>query len=890
MNVRHLRAWAMRIVGAFGRDRRDRELAEELESHIQMHVDDNVAAGMTPEDARRDALVKLGGVEPTKEIYRSRRGLPVADAVGKDLGYGLRRLAKSPGFTSVAVLSLSLGIGANTAIFSLVNTALLRPLPIAQPERVVSVSNVSEGRPFPAFSYPNYKDFRDRNDVFDGLIAYRFAPLSLSHDGVNERLWGYVVSGNYFDVLGVRADRGRLLTPDDDVQPGAHPVAVVGYRCWRQRFGSDPSIVGKNVIVNGRSYEVVGVAQDGFSGTEIIAAPEMWFPMAMQAELEVGNAWLDKRGVENAFVQGRLKPGVGVAQAQAQLNSIAEDLEREFPDDNEGKRVVLSAAGFMGASPMRGALLGFTGILMVVVTFVLLLACTNLANLLLVRAADRRKEIAVRLALGASRTRLVMQLMSESLLLAVASGAVGFAFAYVLVRLTVAIKAPVDFPLALDLHMDYRVLAFTCLISLVTGVLFGLLPALQATRVDLLTSLKDKPSFGSYRHSWLKSGLVVLQVVLSLVLLVGGGLMLRALQRAETVDVGFEPRGAAEVSFDVRLQGYDTPRGLQFQKTLLERVRSSPDVRYAGLVDLPPVDLHFSRTSVFVEGQVPGSAGKAPQAMTSRISPGYLQAMGVRLLRGRDFTERDDLSAPPVAIVNETFARRFWPGEEPLGQHFRRGGPESPAIEVVGVVEDGKYAGLNEEPQPYFCRPFAQAYSGATTVIVRSDADPQKTIALVRDELRALDPQMPVGSARSLTERLGLALLPARIVASVLGSFGLVALVLAAIGIYGVMSYVVASRTHEIGVRMALGARALDVLRLAVGQGMTLVLAGVGVGVAVAWALTRFMKLLLFGVSATDPLTFAAVATLLVAVALAACYVPARRASKVDPLEALRTE
>jgi macrolide transport system ATP-binding/permease protein len=887
MSPRRARAWLARLAGLVTRN--DRELAEELESHLQMHVDDNVRAGMSPDEARRHALVKLGGLEAAKEGVREQRALPLVETLSRDVRHGVRRLVRSPGFTVVALLSLTLGIGANTAIFSLLNTAALRPLPVERADELVSVANATGQGAFPTLSYPNYRDLRDRSDAFSGLIAYRFAPLSMSYDGVNERLWGYVVTGNYFEVLGVRAAIGRLLSPDDDRLPGAHPVAVVSYECWQRRFGGTPDVLGKSLVVNGRAYTVVGVAPEGFFGTEIIAAPELWFPMAMQAEVEVGNSWLEERGVENVFVQGRLAPGAGVARAQASLDALTAELAQEFPDVNEEMRVTVAPPGMMGGM-MRGAVLGFTALLMVVVAFVLLLACTNLANLLLARSSERRREIAVRLAMGASRGRLVRELMTESMLLALGSGALGYLLAYSLVRVAVLLKPPVDVPLSVELHMDYRVLAFTCAVSLVTGVLFGLLPALQATKVDLLPALKDEASSTGFHRSWWKGGLVVLQIALSLLLLVGGGLMVRALQRAQTVELGFEPEGAVEASFDLRLQGYDAARGKEFQKALLERLRARPEVRHAGIVDLPPVDLHFSRSSVVVEGRPPEREGSVPRAMASRVSPGYFQAIGTRLLQGRDFTDRDDESAARVAIVNETFVRRFWPGEDPIGRRFSVGSAESPAVEVVGVVEDGKYASLGEAPQPYFCRPLSQAYLGMNTVVVRSDADPQSLLAAIRAEVRGLDPQLPLASAKPLVDRMAMPLLPARMAASVLGTFGLVALALAAIGIYGVMSNAVARRTREIGVRVALGAQAADVLRLAMRQGMVPVVAGVAIGMAAALALMQMAKGFLFGVSAADPLTYGAVTALLVGVALLACYVPARRAARVDPMVALRSE
>jgi predicted permease len=880
---------------------REAEIVEELAQHLEDRYQELRISGAADEAAARAALAELSEgqwlahelrrierpVNDEPEVLGARRASMIGD-VWYDLRYGLRMLGKNPGFTVIAVLTLALGLGANTAIFSLLNTALLRPLPIEQPEQLVTLNNTAERRTFAAFSYPNYKDFRDRNQVFSGLIAYRFAPLALSHNGVNERLWGYLVTGNYFEVLGVKAALGRVISVDDDRTRGAHPVAVMSYKCWQTRFGGDPGIIGKGVIVNSRSYTIIGVAPPGFCGTEIVATPEMWFPMAMQAQIEVSNDWLDERGTETLFVQGRLKPGVSMTQAQTALNVVAAQLAREYPNINEGKRVTLSPPGVFGSS-MRGPFLGFVGLLMGVVGLALLLACTNLANLLLARASERRREIAVRLALGASRFRVVRQLLTESLLLALAGGVLGLLLAVWLVGLAQAFKLPLDLPLSLELYVDYRVFIFTGLISLVTGVLFGLLPAWQATKTDLAPALKGGVAFGRYRRSWLKNSLIVAQVALSLVLLVGGGLMVRALKQAQTVNLGFTPERAVEVSFDLRLQGYDEARGREFQKGVLERVRALPGVQSAGTADLVPVDLHFSRVPVFIEGQPPERITTAPRALFNRVSPGYFQAMDTRLRRGRDFTEQDDEKASRVAIINEAFARRCWPGVDPIGKRFSLGRPESPKLQIIGVAQDGKYAGLNEDPRPFVYLPLLQSYSGATSVVVRAAADPQPLIAAVRREVLQLDPHLPV-SSRTLVERMSVPLLPARVAASVLGGFGLLALALAAIGIYGVMSYAVSSRTREIGIRMALGAQKADVLKLVIGQGVRLTLIGVTIGLVAALALTQLMKSLLLGVSATDPLTFVGVTVLLVGVALLACYIPARRATRVDPLVALRYE
>lgn len=806
----------------------------------------------------------------------------------QDLRFGFRMLLKKPGFTLIAVLSLALGTGANTAIFSFVNALLLRPLPIEKPSELVSLNNADARQAFPAFSYPNYKDFRDRNDVFSGLIAYRFTPLSMSHDGINERVWGFEVSGNYFDVLGVDTILGRIISLDDDRVAGASPVAVMSYKCWQQRFGGDQSIIGKDVIVNGRGFTIVGVASRGFFGTEVVSQPELWFPMAMEAQLETGNNWLDDREAKNVFLQGRLKPNVSVTQAQTALNSIAMDLEREYPIINEGKRVELSPPGLIGLA-MRGPVMGFSGLLMAVVGLVLLLACINLANLLLARAADRRREIAVRLALGASRFRLVRQLLTESVMLAFCGGALGLLPAFWLVNLAAKFEVPPTIPLAFDIHIDYRVFIFTFLLSLATGVLFGLLPALHATKTDLISALKDEPSFGGHRKSWLKSSLIVFQIALSLMLLVGGGLMMRSLKQAQAINLGFDPKNAIEVAFDLRLQGYESAQGKEFQKHVLDRVRALPGVQAVGLADMIPVDLHFSRRAVFIEGQSPERTANTPSAMINRAGPQYFQAMGTRLLAGREFTEQDDQKAQRVAIVNEAFARRFFPGEDAIGKRFSLGRPESARTQIVGVVEDGKYAGLNESPRPFVARPVWQSDVGATSVIVRTDGDPQRMIGAVTREVQDLDPHLPI-SSNTLVGKLDVPLLPARIGASLLGGFGVLALALAAIGIYGVISYAVSTRTHEIGIRMALGAEKSDVMKLVLGQGLKLALIGIAIGLVTSLGLTQFMKAILFGVSATDPLTFAISSVVLGSVALLACYLPARRATKVDPMVALRHE
>ncbi len=809
----------------------------------------------------------------------------------QDLRYGARMLLKRPGLTVIAVVTLALGIGANTAIFSLVNTVLLRPLPVDRPEQLVSLNSVSPTgeNSIPTLSYPNYRDYRDRNEVLAGTLCYRFAPISLSNNGVNERMWSYLVSGNYFDVLGVRPALGRFFTQEDDKAPGAHPVAVITYNCWQKRFGGSADAVGQSMIVNGRSFSIIGVAQQGFYGSEISYVPEMWFPMMMLEQIEPGNNYLENRDAANFFVQGRLKPGVTTPQAEGALKAIAAQLAREYPNENENKTIELSPPGLFGAF-MRGPILGFAGVLMAVVGLVLLLACTNLANLLLARATERRKEIAIRLAIGASRRRLVRQLLTESVLLATCGGVLGLGLAYWLVDAMVGLKPPLDIPLSTELHIDYRVLLFTAAVSVLTGVVFGLLPALQATNPDLVPALKDETAISGYRRSWLRSGLVVFQVSLSLLLLICAGLVLRGLQRAQLLNPGFVPQHAIEMSFDPNLQGYDGPRSKTFKRQLLERVRALPGVEYAGVSNFVPLSMNINNNSIFVEGAPQERGANIPQAMTSGASPGFISALGADLLQGRDFVEQDGERKQREAVINETFARRFWPGQSALGKRFSLEAAAGPWVEVVGMMRDGKYFSLSEDPAPFVFLNLRPENGSYLTLVVRTASEPQSVIGALRSEFQQLDANLPVYNVKTMTEHMALPLFPARVAAMLLGSFGVLALILAAIGIFGVMSYAVSQRTREIGIRMALGANASGILKLVVGHGLKLIVLGMGIGLAGAFAGTRLMSALLYGVSATDSVTFVVIALLLTGVALLACYLPARRATKVDPMTALRCE
>jgi predicted permease len=818
----------------------------------------------------------------------------------QDIRYAARLLAKSPGFTALAVLALALGIGVNTAIFSLVNAVLLRPLPgVEEPRQLVSFERIQKGRTYYNFSYPDYLDLRDRNQSFSGLASHVATPLSLIN-GTTERVRGDLVSGNYFSVLGTKAALGRLIQPEDDLVPGAHPVAVLSYGLWQRAFGSDPSIAGQSINLSGHNFIIIGVAARDFGGTSKGPSFDVWLPMAMQPQAipRMSADILQDRSAGWISIFGRLTRGASLEQAGVEMATLARQLEQTYPGTNEDRSVSL-LAGLGLDSDDRVSLRRFLGLLFAAVVLLLLIACGNVANLLLVRATSRRREIAVRMALGASRGRLVRQLLTEGLMLSLIAGALGMLLAPWAADLILAFQQPAYGLRGLGVGPDLRVLGFTLALSLLTGILFGLAPALEASKPDLVTSLKDGAPSAGIRKSRLQSLLVVSQVALSLVLLVGAGLAVRTMQQILRIDKGFDTEGRLLMSLDLSIQGYGEAAGRSFYEQLIKRLEIIPGVVSASFAKTVPPNDWSDRMSVFHEGQAPpqevlrGAEQLGTRADVNRVAPHYFQTLGIPLLQGRDFTDADREGSPAVAIINEKLAQNMWPGENPIGKRLVApflSGPPRPPVEIIGVARNTRHRTLLADAPLLLYFPVLQAYDGRTTLVIHTATDPAGMVSTIRAEVAAVDKNLPLFAVKTMPEQVATTLWQQRMAASLIGVFGALALVLAAIGLYGVIAHSVAQRTREIGIRMALGADSGNVLGLIVKQGFKLAITGVGVGLAAALALSRLMSSLLYEVSATDPATFIVAPVTLICVALLASFIPARKATKVDPMVALRHE
>jgi len=880
MRFREIRGWLARIFGLFNRKRRERDFAEELESHLAMHIEDNLRARMSPEEARRRALLKLGGVALTQERYREQRGLPMLETLGQDLRFGLRMLRKTPGFSLVVILTLALGIGATTAMFSVVNAILLRPLFGRETDRLVTIyhsypkTNLTTGG-----SAASFVDYQQRGAVFESVAVSASASFNLTGQGEPERVEGRRVSAGYFTTRGVTTALGRAFLPDED-KPGNQYVALISYGLWQRRFNADPNALGSSIMLNGENHTVVGVMPEAWSRRN-----EIWTPLALTPEQ------LADRGKEFLRMTARLKPGVSLEQAQAAMNTLARQLMQENPQNypaDSGWNIRLTPIYEDTVREIRPAL----RVLLGAVGFILLIACANVANLLLARMAARGREMALRAALGASRRRVLRQLLTESLLLALTGGGMGLLIAYWGTGLVIKLNQN-NLPRAQEYSMDGRILAFAFGLSVLTSLLFGLAPALQASKAELTDPLKEGGrGAGGGGRARLRSLLVVAEIALTLVLLIGGGLMLKSFAQLLQVDPGFRPENLLTLRISLPDDRYHEERQVRdFARQALEKVKALPGVQAAGVVTSLPLSQSNASGTFAIDGRPTASRDARPQADWRMVSPEYLQTMGIPLQAGRYFTERDTADAPNVMLIDETLARLYWPNENPIGKRVALSVNQEPIWrEIIGVVGAVKHRGLDADYRGTLYAPHSQIAWENLFLVARTAAEPTSMTTAVRAAIQSVDQNQPVYEVMTMKQRVGESVGQRRFSMLLLVLFAAVALLLAALGLHGVMSYGVSQRTQEIGIRMALGAQASDVLKLVVKQGMTLVCLGVGIGLLASFALTRLLTNLLFGVQATDPVTIASVALMLVGVALLACWIPARRATKVDPLRALRHE
>jgi len=887
--MRTLRGWLKRLSGIFRKDHRDHDLSAEMETHLAMHVEDNLRAGMNQQSARREALMKLGGVEQTKELYRERRSLPVLEVLFQDLGFALRTLRKNPGFAAVAVLTLALGIGANTAMFSLVNGVLLRPLPYADPDCLVGATNYYPKGPFVVM--------RERSRTMDMAANTDGTDFNLSGVGVDTpvRITGASVSANWFSILGVTPESGRVFRTGED-QPGNNALVILSHSLWQRRFGGDPGIIGRSIMLDGESREVVGIMPPNFR----VPSPktELWVPLQLDIR-DIGDYW----GSSYMPIVARLRPGVSLEQARHELAGLRPQIFAAYawpmPNDAWAKSTLLPLHELMvgDVRPKLVILLGAVGLL-------LLIGCANVANLLLARATTRQKEIALRTALGAGRWRIVRQLITESLLLSILGAALGLSMAFYGLA---ALKStlPADTPRISDVAVDARVLAFTATLALLTGLLFGAMPAAGASRVDLTKALKTggEKSGAAKGHGFSRS-LIIGEVAIAAILVIGAGLLVKSLWKLSTANPGFQQDYILTARITPNQSFCEVPGRCQsFYRDLLMRVRALPGVKGVSTADGLPLSGIWETIPSDIEGFTVSPGAHGPMLMERVVTPDYLHIMQIPLLQGRGFTEADTAdSSQRVALITKSTAEHFWPGQNAMGKHFKPRWLKD-WWTIVGIVGDVREASLTQNVPDWIdgemyipFGPHAVAGRGPErapaemTLLLRTSDEALLTGGTLQSVVAELNRDVPVSQVQTLSGWVSDAVAGPRSIASIFSIFAALALTLGAVGIYGVISYSVAQRTREIGIRIALGARRPEVLLLILRQSALLALAGIGIGLVGAFFLTRLMASLLYGVSAADPATYFAVSVLLIAVALAASYLPARRAMRVDPVVALRYE
>ena len=887
-----IRSLAAGLRSLFRKEQVDRELDEELTGFLEMATEEKIKSGMSREDARREVRLEMGSPEVAKEIVGAAGWESLVETSWQDLRFAARMLRKNPSFTTVAVLTLALGIAANTTVLSWISATLLNPIPgVAHTSDLVTVMRGDRtDHPTPPFSYPDLRDLSERTQTFSGLLGYHDDYMSLTGVAKPERIYGALTTANYFDVLGVHPILGRAFLPEEGTLRAGAAVIVIGYAVWQNHFAGDPQIVGKTIQINRHPYTVVGVAPRDFTGCAPGLRTELWIPVSMDRDVWGFNR-PDYRGIFWLIVLGKLRPGVTKNQAQAELNLLMRGIAERFPEDHRDSPNEISLDP-LWRSPfgINGYLYKILPMLLGLAGVLLLVACANVASLLLVRSVGRRREIAIRMGMGASRKQIIRQFLIESLLLGLLGGTAAIAITVWTSRSIVAFFPPSSLPLTHDAHIDQRVLFVTIAVSILAAIIFGIFPALRSSSLPVQSVLKEEATSVSLtlHKSRLLSGLVVAQISLSLVLLVCAGLFTRSLQKAQQSDPGFEASHLLLTSYELSPAGYTRATGAAFDRQVLDRLSALPGVESVTLADFSPLSFSIHSDYLQIEGYVP-QPYESMEISRAIVGPNYFRTLRTSVISGREFTAADTAESQLVAVVNQAFVDRYWPGANALGKQVTDGGDR---FTVVGVARNAKYRLLTSPTEPVIYLPNYQAYSPThdTTIHLRTTGDPRTMASSVEETIHQLNPELPLFNVNPLSVTMQLGTLFGRVAATFAASFGFLAMVLAAVGVYGVVAYTTRQRAREVGIRMALGAEKGDIYRLVLGQGFRLTLAGLVVGTALGLAFTRLLKAQLFGVSETDAITFVSVGLLLAVVALLACHIPARRATRVDPMVALRYE